>query len=221
MRIALLLALALFGCAATPPGPPPAPLDCNAAATFHVVSHGWHTGVVVAAADLLVVLPALGEDFADAEFIELGWGDEGFYRAPQPGIGQALRALFGSGDSALHLVRLPGEPVRYFPAAEVVALTVDANGYQRLLAFLVASFARSPTGTLQPLGPGLYGDSRFYRATGRYSLANTCNTWVAEAVAASGFPIASTSVQTAGAVMSQLRQASAVASCQVETVDND
>ncbi|CAD5110569.1 DUF2459 domain-containing protein [Zestomonas carbonaria] len=204
MRIALLLILLLSGCAATSPAP--APLDCAAARTFHVVNHGLHTGVVVAADDLLRAVPDLGEDFPREGFIELGWGDEGFYQAEQPGVGQALRALFWPGGSVLHLARVPVEPASYFPAGQVATVSVDEDGYQRLLDFLADGFARAPGSEPRALGPGLYGHSHFYPATGRYSLFNTCNTWVAQALAASGFPVTSTSVVTAGGVMSQLRQ---------------
>nr|WP_285899546.1 DUF2459 domain-containing protein [Pseudomonas boanensis] len=178
--------------------------------TFHVVNHGWHTGIVVATHDLIRQLPELGKDFSGDDFIELGWGDEGFYRAPQAGVAQALSAVSWSGGSVLHLVQVPGEPGGYFPSGSVVALAVSQDGYQRLLAHLAASFARNPEGAVQMLGPGLYGSSRFYQARGRYSLFNNCNTWVAESVAISGVPMSSTPVLTAKGVMSQVQQASEV-----------
>ncbi len=207
--IVLLVLLMLQGCAATQPGKVPSVEPCEMTRTFHVVNHGWHTGIVVASRDLLQVLPALGRDFRDDGYLELGWGDEGFYRTPRAGLAQALRALGGSRGSVLHVVRLPGAPDAAFQGAEQVTLRVGEDGYRRLLAHLAASFSGTSQDGLQGLGPGLYGESRFYRARGRYSLSYTCNTWVAEAVAASGIALSSTSVLTADGVMSRLREAQA------------
>jgi uncharacterized protein DUF2459 len=54
-----------------------------------------------------------------------------------------------------------------------------------------------------PLGPGLYGDSRFYPAHGQFHLFNTCNTWAARALQAAGYPMSSPII--AGALLSQAR----------------
>ncbi|MFC5695247.1 DUF2459 domain-containing protein [Pseudomonas sp. GCM10022186] len=205
--IVLLVLLMLLGCSATQPVRAPSVAPCQMTRTFQVVNHGWHTGIVLASRDLLQVLPALGRDFRDHGYLELGWGDEDFYRTPRAGLAQALRALGGSRGSVLHVVWVPGAPDAAFPGAETVTLRVGEDGYRRLLARLAASFAATPQNGLQGLGHGLYGESRFYRARGRYSLAYTCNTWVAEAVAASGIALSSTSVLTADGVMSRLREA--------------
>lgn len=96
----------------------------------------------------------------------------------------------------------------------MVEVRVTEDGYRQLLAFVAGTFTRSPEKAVEALGPGLYGNSQFYRAGGTYSVSYTSNTWIAEAVAASGLPISSASVLTAGGVMSQLRQAtSTTASC--------
>lgn len=208
MRIAMLaLVLTLFGCA-TAPGPPTGE-TAGGWRTFYVVNHGLHTGLVIARPDLLQVLPALAEAFGDGDFVEFGWGDEAFYRAPQATLGLALQALFRSPAAALHVVKITGDPRRRFAASEVIAVRVTADGYRQLLAFVAGAFSRSAAGDLLLLGPGQYGESRFYQAEGRYSLLYTCNTWVAEALAVSGCPVSPRVVVTAGNVMSQLRQATA------------
>ena len=61
----------------------------------------------------------------------------------------------------------------------MISLAVPASGYERLLDYIVDTFARSPEGGLIPLGTGLYGESRFYGAQGSFHALNTCNTWVA------------------------------------------
>lgn len=207
MRIVVLaLIFTLFGCA-TASGPPTgAGGDWR---SFYVVDHGLHTGLAIARPDVLKVLPALAGDFGDGDFIEFGWGDEDFYQAPQATLSLALGALFGSTATVLHAVRIDGDPRRHFAASKIIEVRVTEDGYRRLLAFIAGAFTHSATGTLTVLGPGLYGDSRFYQAEGRYSLFYTCNTWVAEALAASSCPISPAAVITARDVVSPLRRATA------------
>lgn len=207
MRIALLLlSLVLFGCASAPA---PSALQRTGGEwrTLYVVNHGLHTGLVIDRADLLEVLPGLAEAFDGGDFIELGWGDEDYYRATQPTFGLAVQALFWPTASALHVIRIDGDPRQVFAGREIIEVRVAEDGYRRLLGFVAARFARSSAGALTELGPGQFDDSRFYRAEGRYSMLYTCNTWVAEALAISGCPLAFASAATAGQVMSRLRQA--------------
>jgi len=204
MRIALLaLSLTLFGCA-TAPAPPAPEAEWR---TLHVVNHGLHTGLVIARVDLLEILPGLAEAFGDGDFLELGWGDEDFYRAAQPTLGLTLQALFWPTASALHVIKVAGDPGRAFAGSELIEVRLAEHGYRQLLRFIDARFARSAQGALLVLGPGQYAGSRFYRAEGSYSLVYTCNTWVAEALAAGGCPLAWASAVTAGQVMSRLRRA--------------
>jgi len=214
MRIVVLaLILTLFGCVTASDPPRGEGGDWR---SFYVVNHGLHTGLAIARPDLLQVLPALAEEFGDGDFVEFGWGDEDFYRAPQATLSLALRALSGSTATVLHAVKIDGDPRRRFAASEVIEVRVTEDGYRRLLAFVAGTFTHSATGTLAVLGPGLYGESRFYQAEGSYSLFYTCNTWVAEALAASSCPMSPTAVIMAGNVMSQLRRATAVgAACLV------
>ena len=207
-RIVLLtLILTLFGCA-NPPPPPAVTSADRAWPSVQVVDHGLHAGLVLSRSDLLGKLPALAATFADGDFIELGWGDEAFYRAPQASLGLALQALLRPTPAVLHAVKISGDPRRRFAGREVIEVRLDADGYRRLLAFVAASFSRSAQGAPVELGPGLYGESRFYRAEGRYSLVRTCNTWLAEALAAAGCPLHPATVVTVGQLMSRLPPAS-------------
>jgi uncharacterized protein (TIGR02117 family) len=172
---------------------------------FTVVRHGWHVGIVVAREEIAARVPLPGEDFSGAEHLEVGWGDARFYQAEDPSAGLALRAALWPTESVMHLVGFSGDPARYFPASEIIGVCVSPSGYRRMLAFIAESFERGPGGEVRPLGPGLYGASRFYRAAGSFHLFNTCNTWTARAIAASGLPV-STRTITAGGLVSQLRR---------------
>jgi uncharacterized protein (TIGR02117 family) len=181
---------------------PPAP--GTPTTEIHVVSHGYHAGIIIPRASLrdqasrrgLVALGAMAARFADFERLEIGWGDESFYREV-PTIGDlnvslALRALLRPGNSSvLHVVGIPGDPRAAFVNSDLVRLELSADGFDRLAEKLDASFARETSGLLPaPLGPGLYGTSLFFRANGAFHLFNVCNHWVASLLDAAGVPTA-------------------------------
>ncbi|MCP1453434.1 DUF2459 domain-containing protein [Pseudomonas kilonensis] len=73
------------------------------------------------------MLPALAEEFSDGDFVEFGWGDEDFYRAPQATLSLALGALFGSTATVLRAVQIDGDPRQRFAASEVIEVRVTKN----------------------------------------------------------------------------------------------
>jgi uncharacterized protein (TIGR02117 family) len=200
----IVLTIVLFGAGALTkrPGDPklyPPPADAPAIEVF-VVSHGYHAGIVVPrvrAAEVAVAnrnarLAAVATRFAAYPWLEVGWGDEGFYTSV-PTIGSltiplALRALFRPGNpSVVHVVGLAQHPRATFANAHMVRLHLSEAGFTRLLDRLDATFAEREGG-LEPLGPGLYGPSLFYRAVGAFHLFNVCNHWIASLLDAAGVP---------------------------------
>ncbi|WP_158260099.1 DUF2459 domain-containing protein [Zobellella endophytica] len=180
--------------------------------TLYLVNHGWHTGVVLPAAALEARLAEIGRDFAGARFYEVGWGDQAFYQAEEIGAGLVLRALLWPSASVIHLVALPVPPQHYFWHSEVLAIPVSEYGLAQLMDQVSASFRRSGGGPVYA-GRGLYGNSAFYRAEGRYHLFNTCNTWVARVLAGAGVPVRPALALTAGGLMRQARAAAADYRC--------
>lgn len=171
-----------------------------------VVSNGWHTGIVLVRDDVPRAEIPETEDFPTAAHYEFGWGDAEYYPAREPSFAMALRAAT-PGPAVVHLVGLHDEAARVFPTAETIAVPLDATAKRRLVAFIAASFARPPGARATAVAPGLYRDSRFYPATGRFHLFNTCNTWTARALAAAGVKIEPDGVQTADELMARLRAA--------------
>lgn len=175
-------------------GPPAAD-----AIELKLVSHGYHAGLALRRIDLLGAMdparhPALEEvlvRYAFADELEIGWGDEGFYRGV-PTIAdltvvEALRAFFAPNNpSVLHIVGLPGPAEVVFDASEVISIRLSPQGFSALVDALEASFARDAAGRPIELGVGLYGPSLFWRAVGTFSIARVCNHWVAELLAEAG-----------------------------------
>jgi uncharacterized protein (TIGR02117 family) len=169
------------------------------------VDHGWHTGLVVRVADLPGDLWPERADFPGARFLEVAWGDRDFYVAPRGTSGLAMRAALVSRGSVLHVVGFR-EPVSVaFPAREVIAVTLSRRGFAELARFVDATHDRGGASRGARLAPGLYGDGGFYPARGRYSLLNTCNTWIATALREAGAPITPQWAATAGGVLRQVR----------------
>ena len=170
--------------------------------TVFVVSHGYHAGIAlprvvareVAGVHGLSALDAVTERFAAYPWLEVGWGDEGFYRdvptVASLNVGLALRALFRPGNpSVVHVVGVQGEPPAVFRHSDIVRLDLTEAGFVRLAAKVDATFFR-PAGSKEPdaLGPGLYGPSLFFRAVGEFHIFNVCNHWIADLLDAAGIP---------------------------------
>jgi uncharacterized protein (TIGR02117 family) len=169
-----------------------------------VVNHGYHAGVIVSRRALAEEASRRGPSglgyvatrFADFDNLEIGWGDEGFYRevptVQSLTVALALRALFRPGNpSVLHVVGVNANPRASFGNSDLVRLELSAAGFARLADKLDASFVREPGG-FRPveLGRGLYGTSLFFRANGTFHIFNVCNHWVADLLDAAGVPTA-------------------------------
>ena len=201
--IALATGMALTACL----GPvrdlyPPRPGD--ATVTVHVVRHGWHSGLVIPRDRLP---PEVWPDsLPTARSLEVGWGDRAFYQSPDAGLALALEASFASGGSVLHVTGLDRPPGEGFPRAEITTIELSARGAEALARFVSRAYARDASGAPIDLGPGLHPGSRFYAATGRYSLFHTCNSWIAEALRAGGCPITPAWALTGGNLVFQARR---------------
>ena len=207
--IVLVLTLLLTACAAEPVAPahsqPAPPRTTGPALTIFVTSNGWHSSIVFARADLPPGRVPEAADFPDARFLEFGWGDAEYYPAKDATVGMVLSAALLPTPAVVHVAGLLVEPARRYPKAEVVPISIDAQGLGRLVDFIDATFARSGGPRATATGPGLYAASLFYPAVGRFHLFNTCNTWTARALAAAGFDVSASGTSRAEALMQQVR----------------
>lgn len=208
MRLSiLLLSVILVACSGKPPIIiPQTELMPERKHEISVVSHGWHTGLIIAGPILNSAIPELEKRFGVPLFYEIGWGDKGFYQAQTITAGLTLQAMFWSSGVVLHIVALNEIPTQYFAGEPLETTCLSAQELASLMQFLAASFARAPDGSLITLRNGIYGDSQFYGAEGRYYLLNTCNKWTAKALRSSGLAIQPASKLTAGSVMDFLKQ---------------
>ena len=191
--------LVLFGERGGDPARYP-PADGDQAVEITIVSHGYHAGIILARADIVRVamedgldkVAIVAERFSAHGFLEIGWGEEGFYRNVPAlrldTVSHALKALFWPfNQSVLHVVGFSSSPEIAFPQSKTMRLRLSALGFRALLRRLEASFGK--TSAPEELGPGLYGQSRFFRAEGAFSIFQVCNHWVAGLLNEASVPV--------------------------------
>jgi uncharacterized protein (TIGR02117 family) len=174
----------------------------------HVVSHGWHTAIVLPRADLVStgLLPE-ADDFPRASFLEFGWGDRVYYPAKETTLGMALEAALIPTPAVMHMAALARPPELTYPGSETMEIALTENGMRRLAGAIAGEFSRPKGGRAVPVSRGLYPDSNFYDAQGAFHLFNTCNTWTARMLRASGVDLSPAGVVTANDLMTRLRAA--------------
>lgn len=206
-RVALIVVIVSFmtGCCGPIKGVYP-PQGANRR-NLYIVDNYWHAGFVLPVDALPDSLRRTLERVGDARYVEIGWGDDQFYRSPKSTSGLALQAMFASKGSVIHAVPLykpPAEHYRDF-VVDLYRLEISDEGWQRLMTFIEASFERSAAGEPVELEPGWAPGSWFYRARGRYSVLHTCNQWAGDAIRSTGFPITPFYSTTSGNVGWQVR----------------
>jgi uncharacterized protein (TIGR02117 family) len=178
--------------------------------TIYLASHGWHAGIVVRRSDIPNGVWPEHRDFADAEYLEVGWGDSDYYQTPDPHWGVALKAALLPTSSVLHVVGFRGAVTSYFPHSDIIEIRLTESGFEHLCRFIASSYSRDRTGSTVSIGPGLYGDSRFYRAGETYHLFNNCNAWSGRALKSAGCPIDPPTVITVKDLMAAARSCGSV-----------
>ena len=173
----------------------------------YVASHGWHTALIVPAADLNRQIPGLEPSFgAIPAYYEIGWGDAGFYQAKTVTASLALRAAFYSSATVVHISTVPISPYQSFPHSQIVSLPLSQEQFDQMSRFIASSMTHDDRGKVTPLGRGIYGDSRFYPGTGHYSVINTCNKWTAKGLRSAGVEISPWSKFSSKSVMRVLEK---------------
>jgi uncharacterized protein (TIGR02117 family) len=170
----------------------------------YVSSNGWHTGIVVATDDIPADMIPEAADFPGAVHLEFGWGDADFYPKPDAGPFAAIGAAF-PGPAVMHVTALTARPSEFFADVEEIELELGMEEFTSLILYLHESFARDGE-RVEVTAPGLYSFSKFYPATGTFSLTNTCNTWTARGLELAEVNVQSSGVQRAEDVMTQLRR---------------
>ncbi len=168
---------------------------------IYVVSHGWHTGIMVPAREIQSNLHQLRERFGKTPYLEFGWGDNLFYPADEMTTGLTLRAILWPTGSVIHAVAVPEKAELFFPDSQVERLCITPNDYSSLISFITKSFYTNEKNDIVQLKDGIYGNSQFYQGEGAFCLLNTCNNWTAKALKSAGMDISPAFKSTADSIM--------------------
>jgi len=166
---------------------PPAPGD--PIKTIYVISHGWHTGLVIDTKDITNQKRLIPDFFKKSTSVEFGWGDEGFYKSDKFSLWKTVKAAVLPTPTVLHLVDLRFSVVTHFPESGIIQVDLSEKGFQKLCTYIESSFLMDSKGNVIEAGPGIYGRSRFYRSNESYFFPKTCNVWTASALRTAGCPI--------------------------------
>jgi uncharacterized protein (TIGR02117 family) len=175
------------------------------AKTVYLVAHGWHAGIVFEREREPVRGWPLADDFPDAEYLEVGWGDKDFYQTRDPHWALAAKAVLLPTASVLHVAGFNGAVADEFPASEILSIRLSPEAFEQLSRHVADSIATDTAGQVEALGPGLYGQSRFYLSRDTYHAFNTCNLWTARALRAAGCPVAPARAITVDDLLRQVR----------------
>ncbi len=156
------------------------------ASAVYVVQHGWHAGIAVRRADVPAPRWPVLDEFPEAKYLEVGWGEARYYPGESRGLWGMLRAGAWPTGSVVHVVPIHRAVPDRFPGRTVVRVPVDAASLDALTAFVAGSFAADSTERLPVAAPGYYVDSRFYQSSLTYHVFNNCNHWAAAALEAAG-----------------------------------
>lgn len=188
---AFFLALLLAGCAAVPLPAACGPAESGVA--IWLVDRGWHTEVLVPASVIVGPLAAATGRFPGAPLIAFGFGKRDWIIAEEQDLATILSGPI-PGPGIVEVTGRTGLP------GNAIRLPLDAAGVAGLLRFLASSLADP---VAPPAVTSRFGQ-HFHAASRGYSLAYTCNTWVAEALASAGLAVRPGGVRLTGGVLRQV-----------------
>ena len=143
--VTIVVLVCCVGCAAS--GPLLYPLQSQEEPRLiYVVSHGWHTGIVIKRDDVDAHLWPEKDDFPEALYLEAGWGDRDFYQAPKAGVGILLQAALASPASVLFVIGMPTTVTQYFPGGEIIEIALSRRGLEELSKFIHATYKKDAAG---------------------------------------------------------------------------
>jgi len=201
--IMLGLACALAACVWSPVEPYVG--QAQRVQTLYVVASGWHTEIGLSADDLSGPIEVLRHGSPSARYFVFGWGERGYYMQPNVGLGDLLAASMPAS-SVMLVIPMRTRLAEFFASgSRVFEIPVAQEGIDRLTQFLWGYLEKDPHQLPRLIGNGPYPESGFYASLGTYSLANTCNTWTAQALQVAGLPVSVAGVVFAHEVVSQIR----------------
>jgi uncharacterized protein (TIGR02117 family) len=173
--------------------------------TVYIVSHGWHAGIAIEADAIIDYLPDHPE-MPEARYLKFGWGDGRYYTDTEAGFWLMLRAALLPTRSVIHIVGIDISMENYFTGSRIIEIKVSEEGARKMGEFIERRFRKDSDGGVIFAADGLYTNSAFFEARGRYYLPKTSNVWSARALRQTGYPITPIYSLTSGNVEQQAKR---------------
>jgi len=181
------------------------PVFANQHKDIFIVNHGWHTGIILKTDDINSSAWQIDSLFKKHKYIEVGWGDEAFYKSSDPSILMTLKAAVVPTSSVLHIRTLSTYSLSMFSKENIIKITISQRAFTKLLRFIENSFAKKDSKSII-LSKGLYPESFFYLSSKKYHILHTCNVWTAEALESAELDVSPFFAITTDALFSQIRE---------------
>jgi len=154
---------------------------CTDEKTVYVSTNGVHLEVIIPTDLLDSALNAKMSPPSGSIFVSMGWGDRGFFiNTPtwtDLTVGTALSALFIKTRSAMHTTFYKSKRKDWRP------VVICPEQLKALNKFVSGAFKQTDDLQLMIIPGASYGrNDRFYEANGYYTMFNTCNVWVNDAL---------------------------------------
>lgn len=173
---------------------------------IYIAKIEWHVGIILQVDELSLSKIETLEEFNAFNFVDIGWGDADFYQSPERfDLYLATKAILLPTPS---VVRIHG----YNKSVEDILTyrdyafeaELDSSQFNLLSNFINTSFKKDSLNKNMISSERYSGVIKFYHSPHKYYFANTCNTWVAEALEHSGYKINSSKVITAEELFEEL-----------------
>ena len=171
----------------------------------YLVKENWHTGIMFRIDDFTIQsLPVL-KYFESYDYIDIGWGDAGFYQIPDFDLFLAAKAILIPTPTVM---RFDGYK---FPIEKIIEwrdfalkFELPKERFLLLINYISEHLLYDEKG--EPVISKHDKDSPifFFNSLGKYHLFRTCNTWAAQALQATGIDIDTFGLVTAGQLYSKL-----------------
>jgi uncharacterized protein (TIGR02117 family) len=202
----LWLAVLLTGCFPAKEGLYPPDDKEENPTTVYITKRSWHTGILLKNKALDTLFADLYNNYPDAEYLNISWGDKKYFMADKGTVGLALRAALLPTKSVVHVDGYSRLPEWYIKSDQLAEVHLSENGFSKMVRFIRNSFARDSAGNLIALRSSPEAMSSFYLSDITYWGTRTCNVWTAKALRKSGFPVNPFIALTAGNLMKQVRK---------------
>jgi hypothetical protein len=182
---------------APPPCDPPQDGDI-----VYVTQGGWHTELGIPENELEDGLSFYRTEFPDAQVVIFGYGKETFFTADHPGFDDYILGPF-PGHAVIQAIGLRRPPPEVYPEETTIVLRLPPGGRQALTQFIWNDLVKDRNGRPIITAYGHSPASLFYAANSEYNIGHTCNTWIVEALQATGLSLSAADVIFSGQAMEQ------------------